>query len=344
METLEPGAALPAALRAAFAEALANLRLGRAATAERQLRALQASVPGEIQSLRLLGVALLFKDQLAGALEILERIVRAAPTFFGARVDLARVYRRAGRLEEARAQLKPVIERAPTMAAWLAYGDVLVELEKYPDACFAYERARLADPYRGRIDAAREALKQEDRKSAEAICRAVLKEDASHVGALCGLAAVSLALGRPREAERLLQHALKQSAHLPLAWRGMCQALVDLRRLPDAEAAVRRLLLLEPENLQNWLLLGTVHTRLMRQSDALEAYEAAARWDPRDVRIRLTIGHLHKTLGRRADCERAYKECLAIDPRFGEAYWSLADLKNYQFSDAELDAMQALVR
>jgi tetratricopeptide (TPR) repeat protein len=62
------------------------------------------------------------------------------------------------------------------------------------------------------------------------------------------------------------------------------------------------------------------------------------------VRLPLSIGHVHKTLGNRRESEQAYKACLLLDPNFGEAYWSLADLKNYLFSDEEIAAMRALVK
>jgi tetratricopeptide (TPR) repeat protein len=319
--------------------------MGRAATAERQLRAIQAAAPGEVNSLRLLGIALLDQDKVAAAMETLERAVAAAPQFWQARTDLARARRRAGQLEIARGELQRVVAAVPALqAAWLAYGDVLVDLEKYPDARVAYERARLCDPHARRIDEATAALVAEDRKAAELIFREILQEDASHVAAVCGLAAVSLTAGRADDALRLLRHALKQSAHLPLAWRGLCQAMVDLGRLPEAEAAVRHLLKIESENPQNWVLLGSVCARLMRQADALPAFEEAARLNPREVRLPLSIGHVHKTLGHRRESEDAYKACLLLDPSFGEAYWSLADLKNYFFSDAEIAAMQALLK
>jgi tetratricopeptide (TPR) repeat protein len=334
-----------AQLRAAYAEALTTLRTGRAATAERQLRAIQARAPGDVNSMRLLGVALLDQDKVSAAVEILERAVSAAPHFWPARTDLARAYRSAGRLEAAREELKRVVAAAPALeAAWLAYGDVLVDLEKYPDAKFAYERARLADPHCRRIVEATGALAAEDRKTAEIIFRDILKADAGHVAALCGLAAVSLAVNRAPDAERLLRHALKQSAHLPLIWRGLCQTLGDLNRLPEAEKTVRKLLKIEPENPKNWVLLGTACTRLMRQRDALIAFEEAVRLNPQEIRLRLSIGHLHKTLGNRRECERAYRECLEFDPRLGEAYWSLADLKTYVFSETEIAAMQSLLR
>jgi tetratricopeptide (TPR) repeat protein len=332
-----------AELRAAYSQALAALRSGRAATAERQLRDIQARAPGDVNSLRLLGVALLDQDKIPAAVEALERVVAAAPQFLPARTDLARAYRGAGRLQAAREELQRVVAAAPAMqAAWLAYGDVLVDLEKYADARMAYERARLTDPFARRIDEATAALVAEDRKTAELIFRDILKADPSHVAAVCGLAAISLTVSRGVDAVRLLRHALKQSAHLPLAWRGLCQAMVELGRLPEAEAAIRRLLKIEPENPKNWVLLGTVYTRLMRQGDAVAAFEEAVRLNPSEVRLILSIGHAHKTLGNRRESEEAYKACLRLDPTFSEAYWSLADLKNYVFSDAEVAAMQAL--
>jgi tetratricopeptide (TPR) repeat protein len=334
-----------AELRAAYGQALAALRTGRAATAERQLRAIQARAPGDVNSMRLLGVALLDQNKMAAAIETLESAVSAAPQFWQARTDLARAYRGAGRLEAAREELQRVVVASPALpTAWLAYGDVLVDLQKYADARVAYERARLTDPYVHRIEEASAALVAEDRKTAESIFRDILQADASHVAAVCGLAAISLTVGRGADAERLLRHALKQSAHLPLAWRGLSQALVDLGQLPEAETAVRHLLKIEPENPKNWVVLGNVCTRMMRQPDALIAFEEAARLNPAEVRLRLSIGHLHKTLGNRRECEEAYKACLEFDPNFSEVYWSLADLKTYVFSDAEVAAMQALIK
>src|SRR5450631_2944877 len=333
-----------AAMRAAYREAHLALSAGRAATAEAQLRAIQAAFPKEVTSLRLLGRALLAQDKLKEAIAALEQAVAAAPGFAPARTDLARAYRQDGRLEEAREEVRRVLEKMPHQhLAWLAYGDVLVDLQQYADARIAFERARLTDPHRPQIDAATAALVADNHKSAERIFRSVLQEDASHVAALCGLAALSLAADRAMDAERLLRHAMKQSAHHPLAWRGIGLALTALGRLAEAEAAAQRLVKIEPNNPQSWLMIATVATQLMRQEDALAAYEQAARLKPDGVRLRMSIGHVQKTLGRRADSEASYKAALAMDPGIAEAYWSLADLKNYTLADAEVEAMQHLL-
>jgi len=323
---------------------LASLRTGRAATAERQLRAIQDKAPGDVNSMRLLGVALLDQDKTAAAVETLERTVSLAPNFWHARVDLARSYRLEGRLDAAREELRRVLKEAPTLAAaWLAYGDVLVDQEKYTDAKFAFEQARQFDPQRARVEQATTALTAMDHRAAETIFREILQADASHVAGLCGLAAISLGAGNTQDSERLLRHALRQSAHAPVARRGLSHMLLAAGRLAEAERAIQDLLKFEPENPQNWVALGTVHTRSLRQRDALAAFGEAARLNPTLVALRLTIGHLHKTLGQRAECEKAYHECLAIDPGFGEAYWSLADLKTYNFNDGEIAAMRGLL-
>jgi tetratricopeptide (TPR) repeat protein len=327
-----------------LALAQAALRAGRAATAERTARSLARDFPGDVNGLWLLGAALLDQQKIAESIATLEGVLARVPDFAQARVDLARAYRGDGRAARAREEVRSVLEKTPQHhRAWLAYGDALVDLEQYADARVAYDRARLTDPERRRVEEATAAMVADDRKGSEAIFRKILQGDASHVAALCGLAALSLAADKPGDAERLLRHAEKQSVHHPLTWRGLGRTLMALGRLEEAQMAVRRLKELEPENPQTWIMMGAVSTRLMRQEEALEAYEQAARLEPDEARLRMTIGHVQKTLGRRADSEASYKTALAMNSGLAEAWWSLADLKNYTFSDAEIDAMHQLL-
>ena len=335
-------------LHAGFTESLhrahALLRTGRAATAEVRLRALEAQFPGEVNCLWLLGVALLDQDKISDGIAALERALTGAPEFANARVDLARAYRRDGRPEKSREEVRRVLQATPHHhRAWLAYGDALVDLGKYEEARVAFERARLTDPQRTRIEAATAALVADERRKAEELFREILREDPSHVAALCGLAALSLAADRAQDAERLLRHALKQSAYIPLAYRGLAPALVQLGRLKEAEAATLHLEKIEPRSPQTWVTIAAVSTRLMRQERALEAYERAAQLMPEEVGLRMSAGHVQKSLGSRRDSEASYKAALQIDPGRAEAYWSLADLKNYTFSDDEIAAMRRLL-
>ena len=341
MTAPRPNATLADGLR----QAHAALRAGRAATAEQWLRSLDARSPGDLSCLWLLAAAVLDQDRVPESIAMLEGVLARDPALANVRVDLARAYRRDGRAPQARLELRRVLEQAPHHhLAWLAYGDVLVDLGQYADARVAFDRARLADPHRQLVEQGTAAFLADDREGSERIMRKILQEDASHVAALCGLASLSLAADKAKDAERLFRHALKQSEHFPPAWRGMGKALAVLGHLQEADDAARRLIKIEPENPQNWIALASVSTRLLRNEQALESYELAARLRPEEAQLRMSIGHVHKTLGRRNDSEAAYKAALAIDPTIAEAYWSLADLKNYTFDDAEIAAMQHLLR
>jgi tetratricopeptide (TPR) repeat protein len=333
------------ALAASLDRAHTALRAGQAARAERWLRQLLAAQPANLKAEWLLGAALLELERLPESVARLEQVIARAPELAEARVDLARAYQRCGRAGDAREQVRQVLERTPQQhRAWLAYGDALVDLEQYRDAQVAYERAQLTDPYRARTEAATAALVAEQRRRAEEMFREILAHDPAHLAALVGLAALSLAADVPRDAERLLRHALRQSAHSPLVWRGLAQALLALGRLEEALAAARHAALIEPHNPQTWISIAGVSTRLMRHEEALAAYQQAAQLQAPRPQLLLSLGHVHKTLGNRADSEASYQGALQLDPGFAEAYWSLADLKNYSFSAAEVAAMEGLLK
>jgi tetratricopeptide (TPR) repeat protein len=118
---------------------------------------------------------------------------------------------------------------------------------------------------------------------------------------------------------------------------------VALGRLTEAEVATRHLIRIEPDSPETWVTSAYVATRLMRQEQALEAYQRAAELRPEEVGLRISVGHVQKTLGRRADSEASYQAALRMDPGRGEAWWSLADLKNYSFTEAEVATMQEVL-
>jgi len=329
----------------AYARAVALLERGDAPAAERELREMQRRLPGEVNIQRVLGLSLLAQGKNAEGIGVLEAVLAAAPDFAHAMVDLARAYRAQGRLQAAAALLRKALEQDGTLHdGWRLFGDLLANLGDFAAARQAFQRFIDTDAYGRTLGEAALCMGRDEGPKAEAIFRRVLHEDPNHIGALCGLAAISLAAGYPQDAERLLKHALKQSAHMPLIRRGMAQAHLEAGDLAESEAAIRHSLLIDASSSASWVQLGSVLAHTMRQTAALDAYDQALRIDPNQIRVILSRGHVLKTLGRRAEAEAAYLRCLELQPDFGEAYYSLADLKNYLFSDAEVSAMQKVLQ
>jgi len=329
----------------AYTRAVALLEGGDAVAAERELREMQRRWPGEVNTRRVLGLALLAQGHNAEGIGLLEAVLAAAPDFANAMVDLAKAYRLQGRLQAAAELLHKALQRDGMLHdGWRLFADLLVNLGDFAAANRAFQKFIDTDAHGRILEEAAQSMGRDEGGKAEAIFRRVLHEDPNHIGAVCGLAAVSLAAGFPKDAERLLRHALKQSPHMPLIRRGLAQALLDSGDLEGSEAAIRHSLLIDPNSSASWVQLGSVLAHTMRQTAALDAYDHALNIDPKQIRVILSRGHVLKTLGRRADAEAAYLRCIELQPDFGEAFYSLADFKNYTFSDAEVSAMQRVLQ
>ena len=59
---------------------------------------------------------------------------------------------------------------------------------------------------------------------------------------------------------------------------------------------------------------------------------------PQPAELHLSIAHSLKTLGRREEAIAEYRAAAAARAGFGDAYWSLANLKTYRFPDEEIAA------
>jgi tetratricopeptide (TPR) repeat protein len=57
--------------------------------------------------------------------------------------------------------------------------------------------------------------------------------------------------------------------------------------------------------------------------------------------LHVALGHSLKSIGRQTEAIKCYQAAATIRPRFGDAYWSLANLKTYHFSEDEIAHMRA---
>jgi thioredoxin-like negative regulator of GroEL len=76
--------------------------------------------------------------------------------------------------------------------------------------------------------------------------------------------------------------------------------------------------------------------------EALGVYGKLAKETPNNSTIHLTLGHALKTVGRQPDAIAAYSRAYQIRPDFGDAYWSLANLKTYRFTDDQIESMRTM--
>jgi tetratricopeptide (TPR) repeat protein len=74
---------------------------------------------------------------------------------------------------------------------------------------------------------------------------------------------------------------------------------------------------------------------------ALGIYNGVLKRKPDSPHTLVARGHALKTVGRQKEAIASYRSASAMKPNFGDAFWSLANLKTYEFTDDELAQMQA---
>jgi tetratricopeptide (TPR) repeat protein len=85
-------------------------------------------------------------------------------------------------------------------------------------------------------------------------------------------------------------------------------------------------------------LHAVVLCRIGDFAPALDIYADLLRQYPTQTQIWMSYGHALKTAGRQDEAIAAYRRCIALEPAFGEAWWSLANLKTFRFDADDLRA------
>lgn len=117
--------------------------------------------------------------------------------------------------------------------------------------------------------------------------------------------------------------------------------LLRQNKAPDALRECDRTLAAEPNNLAYKKTKAAILVRLLEYEDSIEVCEEILEVSPNEPTVWISMGHMLKTVGRREDCISSYRKAIELAPEYGEAYWSLVNLKTAAISDAELKSMQA---
>jgi tetratricopeptide (TPR) repeat protein len=177
--------------------------------------------------------------------------------------------------------------------------------------------------------------------AAESVVREFLLRHGDHVEAMRLLARIGMAREVYDDAEMLLAAVLALSPGYDPARFDYARTLLERHKHLQAVEQLELLLRREPANRQYRTLYATACTGLGQHEKALELYRSLLDGSPHAAEIQLSIGHTLKTLGRQEESVSAYRAAAQARADFGDAYWSLANLKTYDFTDAELASMRA---
>jgi tetratricopeptide (TPR) repeat protein len=180
-------------------------------------------------------------------------------------------------------------------------------------------------------------------EAAEARVRAYLLAHGDQVEAMRLLADIGIAQGVYHDPEVLLAAVLERAPHYRAARRAYVTVLLELHRYAQALAQIEPMLAEQPEHRELRIQLAACRVGLGEADRAIDLYRTLLRETPEDPELHLSMGHAEKTVGSRERAIDSYRRAAACRPDFGDAYWSLANLKTYRFTDEELGRLRDAV-
>jgi len=319
---------------------------GRLLATDPALAAAQASeilkvVRNHPQATLLLGASHTARGDSQGAVQILAPLAASHPNWARAHLELGLALGRAGRGEQAVAALQRAVALNPELpSAWRALGDHRAAMGDSAGADAAYAnhiRYSTRDPA---LLTAATALCENRIPEAEALLRAHLLKAPTDVAAIRMLAEVAARLGRHEDAETLLARCLELAPSFHAARQNYALVLYRGNKPEQALVELESLLATDAANPSYRNLKAVVLGRIGDYEPAMALFAGLLEEYPGNAKIWLSYGHTLKTAGKQDAAIAAYRKCIALDPCFGEAYWSLANLKTFRFDADDVAAMQ----
>jgi tetratricopeptide (TPR) repeat protein len=180
-----------------------------------------------------------------------------------------------------------------------------------------------------------------DLTTAEQVVRDFLLKHGDHVEGMRLLARIGIERGVFDDAELLLEAVLTLEPDYHAARHDYARALMERHKYHAARAELESLLKLEPTNRDYRALYATTLVGLGEHAKAVVLYRELLVDAPQAAELHLSIAHSLKTLGRQQQAIDAYRAAAAARANFGDAYWSLANLKTYRFTADEIARMRA---
>jgi tetratricopeptide (TPR) repeat protein len=283
---------------------------------------------------------LMRRDPALAAQQAIE-ILKVEPRHAEAHFALGTAQAASGDHEAAVQSLQRSTALQPSNAnAWRALGDQLTLLDDSARADAAYAQSIRASVHDPQLMRAALALCEGKLAIAEQTLRDHLRQAPTDPAAIRMLAEVAARLGRFEDAEKLLRRCLELAPGFIAARHNYALVLHRQSKTVEALAQIEHLLAAEPDNPSYRFLKATALTRIGEYERAIELYRSVLTQHPSNVRGWLSLGHACKTAGLADDSIAAYSKCVELVPSFGEAYWSLANMKTYRFDAAAIKAMR----
>ena len=176
---------------------------------------------------------------------------------------------------------------------------------------------------------------------AERLCRRFLRDNGHHIEGMRLLAEIGVRLRILDDAEFLLESCVELAPDHVAARADYLRVLNRKGKFGKALEQAEILCAAEPGNPAFLLAKGNALTGLGRMDEGIRLYRKGRAMTANKAGVDVLLGHALKARGEIDAAVDAYRSAYRQRPDYGDAYWSLANIKTYRFTDDEFAAIEA---
>ena len=324
------------------------LRAGHVREAHGFLKPLVDKHPKHIEFLYCYAVCHRLLSQWEQAAKHLDSLLAISPKFGRAFQERGHLLRVLGRLNEANQSYRQAVEHNPALlSSWEGIRSTLPKNAPSDYRSHVEGQVNLLTSLPPTIRSVQSLRYEKKDYRAEQLCRAFLQKNPRHVEGMRQLALIAQDQGMLNDAEFLLESAIEFDPDSTAVRISYMDVLHKRQKFDKSLAEAERLLGAQPDiplfrlaHAHQLNAIGEFERALTIYDDILKNHPNSTLASPR---LHLSRGHALKTFGRTDDAIASYQNAYRARETFGDAYWSLANLKTYRFGDAELNQMMQLV-
>lgn len=281
-------------------------------------------------------------NRISDALATLEKLERLHPRFSLLYQERGQCYLTLRNLPAAIVAFSRAVSLNPALTtSWLMLERLYRGIGETKRAAAASEHVSVLQQLPQEVVRAASLFSDRDLPPAENILQKYRAAGGNHVEALRLLGRIAHQRKAFEEAETLLEDAVKVAPNYRAARLDYIRLLLDAQKYMKVHDLVAGLLELDTATNDLLPMYAAACVGLGRHQEAIAVYRQLVIASPASAELHVSLGHALQSIGRQREAIDSYQAAASIRPNFGDAYWSLANLKTYHFSEGEISRMLA---
>jgi tetratricopeptide (TPR) repeat protein len=329
-----------------LSEAINNLRNGHADKTVVTCQNFLITNPSSGAHIQLLAHALIKLGRLSDAQEQIEFAIKLTPDFAGLHEDLGSIQALKNNHDLAIDSFRRAVQIDPRLtSAHKKLAQCLAAIGKNDEVDEAFENYLDRDEDAALVASGAEHWRAGRITDAESTLKSALKKNVNNVDAMHFLALIYHDENKKlNDAEALLRRATEIAPDFKQAIASLGRLLLDNGKWSDAIRAYEKLIEIEPTDDKAWAGLGRSLSLAGQVEKAVTAYEKSLALNSTSPNVHMAYAHSLKTVGNQKEALVEYRQSIKLRPELGESYWSMANLKVFQFEASEIEAMELQIK